>query len=109
MHHVTERNDILAQSPIAGDHHAFALFGKPREGDAAPNGRRYAAPDITINQITWQTQSLTEPVHAVDYFAERGIHAAVIGTLDPSGEVAVSAGGRREVVIDLASEPVTGL
>src|SRR6266566_1038087 len=58
---------------FGGDHHAFALFAKPRDGDAAPNGRRYAAPDITINQITWQTQSLTEPVHAVDYFAERGI------------------------------------
>ena len=42
-------------------------------------------------------------------FTERGIHAAVLGTLDASGEVAVSAGGRREVVIDLASEPVTGL
>ena len=57
---------------FGGDHHAFALFAK-REGEAAPNGRRYAAPDITINQITWQTQSLSEPVHAVDYFAERGI------------------------------------
>ena len=42
-------------------------------------------------------------------FAERGIHAAVIGAVDASGEVAVSAGGRREVVIDLASESVTGL
>ncbi len=57
---------------FGSDHHAFALFAK-REGEAAPNGRRYASPDITINQITWQTQSLTEPVHAVDYFAERGI------------------------------------
>lgn len=42
-------------------------------------------------------------------FTERGIHAAVIGTVDATGEVAVSAGGRREVVIDLASEAVTGL
>ncbi len=42
-------------------------------------------------------------------FTERGIHAAVIGTVDASGEVAVSAGGRRAVVIDLASEAVTGL
>lgn len=42
-------------------------------------------------------------------FTERGIHAAVIGTVDASGEVAVSAGGRREVVIDLTSEAVTGL
>jgi len=58
---------------FGGDHHALALFAKLREGEAAPNGRRYAAPDITINQITWQTQSLSEPVSAVDYFAERGI------------------------------------
>ena len=42
-------------------------------------------------------------------FTERGIRTAVIGQLDATGEVAVSAGGRREVVIDLASEPVTGL
>ena len=56
------------------DHHALALFAKPKDtGDAAPNGRRFADPEITINQITWQTQSLTEPVNAVDYFAERGI------------------------------------
>lgn len=42
-------------------------------------------------------------------FTGRGIRAAVLGTLDASGEVAVSAGGRREVVIDLNSESVTGL
>jgi uncharacterized protein len=42
-------------------------------------------------------------------FLERGIHAPVIGTLDDSGEVALSHGGRRAVVIDLRSEPVTGL
>jgi selenophosphate synthetase-related protein len=42
-------------------------------------------------------------------FTERGIQAAVIGTLDASGEVAVAAGGRREVVIDLRTESVTGL
>jgi uncharacterized protein len=42
-------------------------------------------------------------------FTERGIRTAVIGTLDTSGEVAVAAGGRRQVVIDLVSETVTGL
>jgi selenophosphate synthetase-related protein len=42
-------------------------------------------------------------------FTERGIRAAVIGTVDGSGEVAVSAGGRRAVVIDLRKESVTGL
>jgi selenophosphate synthetase-related protein len=42
-------------------------------------------------------------------FLARGIQAAVVGTVDDSGEVAVMAGGRREVVIDLTAETVTGL
>lgn len=42
-------------------------------------------------------------------FLERGINAPVIGTLDDSGEVAIAQAGRRAVVIDLRSEPVTGL
>jgi selenophosphate synthetase-related protein len=42
-------------------------------------------------------------------FTERNISAAVVGTLDDSAEVAVSGGGRRHVVIDLAKEAVTGL
>src|SRR3979409_932213 len=50
------------------DHHAFALF-KKQPVEAAPGAR----PDITINQITWQTQSLTEPVNAVDYLLEREV------------------------------------
>ncbi|MEA2703915.1 MAG: hypothetical protein QOD63_1860, partial [Actinomycetota bacterium] len=32
-----------------------------------------------------------------------------VGTLDASGEVAVTAGGRRATVIDLGAEVVTGL
>ena len=58
------------------DHHAFALFQKQPVDPAAvpgPGERRYARPDITINQITWQTQSLTEPVNAVDYLLARGV------------------------------------
>jgi selenophosphate synthetase-related protein len=42
-------------------------------------------------------------------FHERGIEAVVVGTLDASGEVAVTAGGRRATVIDLGAEVVTGL
>jgi catechol 2,3-dioxygenase-like lactoylglutathione lyase family enzyme len=60
---------------FGGDHHAFAMFNKKvmdERAAASGGGRRYK-PDITINQITWQTQSLSEPVSAVDYFAERGI------------------------------------
>ena len=58
------------------DHHAFALFRKQATGSnatPAPQERRYRKPDITINQITWQTQSLSEPVNAVDYLQERGV------------------------------------
>ena len=58
------------------DHHAFALFQKPpAQTGATPAAgeRRYARPDITINQITWQTQSLSEPVNAVDFLLERGV------------------------------------
>jgi catechol 2,3-dioxygenase-like lactoylglutathione lyase family enzyme len=40
---------------------------------AAGSERRYAKPDITINQITWQTQSLSEPVNAVDFLLQRGV------------------------------------
>jgi len=61
---------------FGGDHHAFALFRKstPSPGAApVPGERQYRKPDITINQITWQTQSLSEPVNAVDYLLERGI------------------------------------
>jgi catechol 2,3-dioxygenase-like lactoylglutathione lyase family enzyme len=60
---------------FGGDHHAFAMFSKKmmeERAAATPGGRRYK-PDVTINQITWQTQSLSEPVRAVDYFNERGI------------------------------------
>ena len=61
---------------FGSDHHAFALFSRQvmeeRAAAAGGAGRRYR-PDVTINQITWQTQSLSEPVRAVDFFAERGV------------------------------------
>jgi selenophosphate synthetase-related protein len=42
-------------------------------------------------------------------FHARGIEAAVVGTLDPTGRVAVASGGRIATVLDLAAETVTGL
>ena len=42
-------------------------------------------------------------------FHERGIEAVVVGTLDDSGEVAVTAGGRRAMVVDVGTDGVTGL
>ena len=42
-------------------------------------------------------------------FVERGIEARVVGTLDDSGEVAITSRGERRCVIDLRTETVTGL
>jgi catechol 2,3-dioxygenase-like lactoylglutathione lyase family enzyme len=59
---------------FGNDHHAFAMFSRKfMEERAAARGAPPGRPDNTINQITWQTQSLSEPVNAVDYFAENGI------------------------------------
>jgi catechol 2,3-dioxygenase-like lactoylglutathione lyase family enzyme len=57
---------------FGNDHHAFVVASKP-DGTPDQTNRRYRKPDITINQITWQTQSLSEPVNAVDYLLERGV------------------------------------
>jgi uncharacterized protein len=42
-------------------------------------------------------------------FTDRGIATAVLGTVDGSGEVAIASAGERRVVVDLRTEPVTGL
>jgi len=63
------------------DHHAFAMFGREAmEARARANPHaRPIKPDTTMNQITWQTQSLSEPTDAIDYFTERGIPLGRIG------------------------------
>jgi catechol 2,3-dioxygenase-like lactoylglutathione lyase family enzyme len=63
---------------FGSDHHAFNLGRRPA-ADAAANGARREAPDNDINQISWQTQSLSEPVHAIDFFEEREIEVVKIG------------------------------
>jgi uncharacterized protein len=42
-------------------------------------------------------------------FEERGLVAEVIGTLDDSGLLRITAGGESATVLDLRTEPVTGL
>lgn len=42
-------------------------------------------------------------------FAERGLEAAVVGTIDDTGVLALSASGHRTTVVDLAVSEVTGL
>ncbi|HEV7861976.1 MAG TPA: AIR synthase-related protein, partial [Acidimicrobiia bacterium] len=42
-------------------------------------------------------------------FRQRGLVAAVIGTLDDSGLLRITAGGETATVLDVRTEPVTGL
>lgn len=42
-------------------------------------------------------------------FERRGLVAEVIGTLDDSGELRITSGGETEPVLDVRTEPVTGL
>jgi catechol 2,3-dioxygenase-like lactoylglutathione lyase family enzyme len=58
------------------DHHAFVLFNK-RVLDHRPD--RKFAPEVTINQITWQCGSLREIMDAHTYFQERGIPIQRVG------------------------------
>ena len=42
-------------------------------------------------------------------FQERGLEAAVVGTIDDSGLLSLTSGGRQAMVLDLAATGVTGL
>ena len=53
-----------------GDHHAFVLFNA-HVMDA--RSRTKSAPDMDINQITWQVGSLGEVVEGHRYFEEHGL------------------------------------
>jgi catechol 2,3-dioxygenase-like lactoylglutathione lyase family enzyme len=58
------------------DHHAFVLFNQ-RVLDHRPD--RKFAPEITINQITWQCGSLREIMDAHSYFQDHGIPIQRVG------------------------------
>lgn len=58
------------------DHHAFVLFNKTVL-DHRPD--RKFAPDVTINQITWQCGSLKEITDAHTYFEGHGIPIQRVG------------------------------
>jgi uncharacterized protein len=42
-------------------------------------------------------------------FRERGLHVAVIGTLDGSGDIALRLGGQRRVALNVVNRPATRL
>ena len=54
----------------AHDHHAFVLYNHRLRGALDTKGR--FKPEVTINQITWQVQSLAETVQGHDWFVRRG-------------------------------------
>ena len=58
------------------DHHAFVLFNK-RVLDHRPD--RKFAPEVTVNQITWQCGSLKEIMDAHTYFQEHDIPIQRVG------------------------------
>ena len=58
------------------DHHAFVLFPKKVMDHRAD---RKFAPEVTINQITWQCGSLREITEAHDYFAHHQVRIQRVG------------------------------
>ena len=58
------------------DHHAMVLFSKPVMDQRAD---RQFAPEVTINQITWQCGSLKEIVEAYGYFEEQQVRIQRVG------------------------------
>ena len=58
------------------DHHAFVLFPKKVMDHRAD---RKFAPEVTINQITWQCGSLKEIVDAHTYFEEQQVRIQRVG------------------------------
>jgi catechol 2,3-dioxygenase-like lactoylglutathione lyase family enzyme len=58
------------------DHHAFVLFPKKVMDHRAD---RKFAPEVTINQITWQCGSLKEIVDAHTYFQEQQVRVQRVG------------------------------
>ena len=58
------------------DHHAMVLFSKPVMDQRAD---RKFAPEVTINQITWQCGSLREIGEAHTYFMEQQVRLQRVG------------------------------
>ncbi|HYS16439.1 MAG TPA: VOC family protein, partial [Candidatus Binatia bacterium] len=58
------------------DHHAFVLFNKTVL-DHRPD--RKFAPEVTVNQITWQCGSLKEIMDAHTYFQNQGVPIQRVG------------------------------
>jgi len=95
------------------DHHAFVLFNK-RVLDHRPD--RKFAPEVTVNQITWQCGSLREIMDAHTYFEDHGVPIQRVGrdmpgsnwhvyVYDPDGHTNELYYGIEQIGWNLASKP----
>jgi catechol 2,3-dioxygenase-like lactoylglutathione lyase family enzyme len=95
------------------DHHAMVLFAKPVMDQRAD---RKFAPEVTINQITWQCGSLREIVEAYGYFQEQQVRIQRVGrdmpgsnwhsyVYDPDGHTNELYYGIEQVGWNQASKP----
>lgn len=96
------------------DHHAFVLFNK-KVLDHRPD--RKFAPEVTVNQITWQCGSLKEIMDGHTYFEEQGIPIQRVGrdmpgsnwhvyVYDPDGHTNELYYGIEQIGWNQASKPV---
>jgi catechol 2,3-dioxygenase-like lactoylglutathione lyase family enzyme len=95
------------------DHHAFVLFGKKVMDHRAD---RKFAPEVTVNQITWQCGSLKEIMDAHTYFADEKIPIQRVGrdmpgsnwhvyVYDPDGHTTELYYGIEQIGWNQASKP----
>ncbi len=95
------------------DHHAFVLFNKNVMDHRAD---RTFAPEVTVNQITWQCGSLREIVDAHTYFGEHKIPIQRVGrdmpgsnwhvyVYDPDGHTTELYYGIEQIGWNQASKP----
>ena len=95
------------------DHHAFVLFNKKVMDFRAD---RKFAPEVTVNQITWQCGSLREIVDAHTYFGEHRIPIQRVGrdmpgsnwhvyVYDPDGHTTELYYGIEQIGWNQASKP----
>lgn len=96
------------------DHHAFVLFNK-KVLDHRPD--RKFAPEVTVNQITWQCGSLKEIMDGHTYFEQQGIPIQRVGrdmpgsnwhvyVYDPDGHTNELYYGIEQIGWNQASKPV---
>jgi catechol 2,3-dioxygenase-like lactoylglutathione lyase family enzyme len=63
------------------DHHSFVIFPRRARQAQLPEAKEF--PEVTINQITWQTGSLREVVSGLEWVKNRGVRIRRAGRDTP--------------------------